>query len=486
VPDAAPLRAALLAADYTTAGVDALLGPVAHAALGRGDLLPATRATAGGDPLSTLVRLFLLGAAVPLAAASAAIPLAEATALQLVERFGDEVRARLDVRPYGADEATWWVVSDLGADVRPGPLPHDHVLGVGGASTTLAQSAVRPVVARAVDVGTGSGVQALHLSTHAATVVATDRNPRALRLAALTAALNERTWDLRLGSLYDPVRGDEPYDLVVSNPPFVVGPPRDDVAYRDSGLAGDDVTAALLRGAADVVADDGWVSLLGNWLHVAGGPDWRERVTSWVPAGFDAWVVQREVQDPAEYVALWRRDAAQDRDGTPADAWLDWFAAAGVEAVGFGLVTLHRSGAATPVVVAEEARQPVTQPLGPHVTSWFDRQDWLRAHPDLLSAHLSRAADLHLGQDAVAGANGWEVVTQVLRLDSGFRWQGEVDQLTVELVAGCDGRTPLRDVLALLAAAHGYREDELSTGALPAVRHLIERGLLLPRPHLGT
>ena len=47
---------------------------------------------------------------------------------------------------------------------RPGrPLREDHVLGIGGASTTLASWTPRPHVDRALDLGTGCGVQALHL-----------------------------------------------------------------------------------------------------------------------------------------------------------------------------------------------------------------------------------------------------------------------------------------------------------------------------------
>ena len=43
--------------------------------------------------------------------------------------------------------------------------------------------------------------------------------------------------DLRHGDLLEPVRG-ETFDLVVSNPPFVIGAPADGTrhTYRDSGL----------------------------------------------------------------------------------------------------------------------------------------------------------------------------------------------------------------------------------------------------------
>ena len=109
----------------------------------------------------------------------------------LLHRADSTVRALIDVRPYGADDGPWWVASDLGTglDGVDVPLREDHVLGVGGASTTLAQLTVRPSVGRALDVGTGCGVQSLHLSTHVDEVVATDLSQRALGYAAVNAAL---------------------------------------------------------------------------------------------------------------------------------------------------------------------------------------------------------------------------------------------------------------------------------------------------------
>ncbi|MDQ1664608.1 MAG: hypothetical protein QOH75_639, partial [Actinomycetota bacterium] len=185
------LREAFARADYTADGVQALLGPVAQEALGRGETVPARRATSGGTALETLVRLFPLQLAVPATAAAAALPLRDLLAGGLVTRDGDEVRAAVDVRPYAeADdrETSWWVVSDLGTglDGVTAPLPADHVVGLGGASTTLAQLTVRRPVARTLDLGTGSGVQALHATRHSGRVVATDVSARALAMAALT------------------------------------------------------------------------------------------------------------------------------------------------------------------------------------------------------------------------------------------------------------------------------------------------------------
>ena len=84
----------------------------------------------------------------------------------------------------------FWVVSDLtpGLDGGPQRVGADHVLGISPASTSLAQLTLREPVGAALDLGTGCGVQALHLAAHSGTVVATDVNERALRLTRFNAA----------------------------------------------------------------------------------------------------------------------------------------------------------------------------------------------------------------------------------------------------------------------------------------------------------
>ncbi len=151
------------------------------------------------------------------------------------------------------------------------------------------------------------------------------------------------------------------FDLVVSNPPFVVGPGTATHAYRDSGRAGDGVCAELAAAAPQLLGEGGTMQYLANWLHVA-GEDWTERVCGWVAGtGLSAWVIQREVSDPVSYVRLWLSDAAERTDPVRMAAWLDWFDSHKVEAVGFGLVTLRRSGHAEPVVRVEDLRQAVDQ-----------------------------------------------------------------------------------------------------------------------------
>ena len=89
--------------------------------------------------------------------------------------------------------------------------------------------------ARVLDLGTGSGLGALAVAPRAEHVIATDINPEAVRCARINALLNhlDHKIELRLGDLFEPVR-DERFDLILFNPPYYHGEPRDlsDHAWR--------------------------------------------------------------------------------------------------------------------------------------------------------------------------------------------------------------------------------------------------------------
>ncbi|WP_436970607.1 DUF7782 domain-containing protein [Micromonospora avicenniae] len=476
------LRTALTRARFTSNGIADRLGPQATGGVARNDFRAALKATEDRDPLATLIRVFICDQTEPeavVAAALAPLDIAEAVDGGLLERHGDGLRAGVDLEPYG-DE--WWVLADVPASARPGrPLHSEHVLGIGGATQTLIGATIRRPVDTALDLGTGSGVQALHLSTHARSVTATDVSPRALRFAATTAALNGQDWELLRGDMVAPVSGRR-FDLVVSNPPFVVGPGTTTHVYRDSGRVGDAIGSELAAAAPNLLTEGGTMQYLANWVHVA-GEQWDERVAGWFAGtGLDAWVIQREVADPMAYVNLWLTDVGEAPDPQRMAAWLDWFDAHKVEAIGFGVISLRRGGHADPVLRVEDLRQRVEPPMGDRVATWFDRQDFLRVRDtEALLAERYRAAEgLQLRQEATMGDEGWAVDRQVLAMPRGLRWTEEVDPLVLALVGGADGRLPLRDQLALLAVAHDVAPDELAEAAGPIVAHLVERGIIEP------
>lgn len=462
--DAPRVRDALDAAGWSAAALDDLLGATARTHLDRDELAPVLRRTRDGSPLSTLARLFIAGVPVE-APEKAGVPAswlnADGTAkvrLQPVVHGGVEVLA-----PHDAGRAA--------TGVHP-----DQVLGVGAASLTLAAATPRRNVGRTLDLGTGCGIQALLAEDHSASVVATDRNPRAVAFTRLAAALNGVDLDAREGSLLEPVAGER-FDLVVSNPPFVVSPGAR-YTYRDSGLAGDEVCRRLVSDLPSVLAPDGVAVLLVNWLHVA-GEDGDQRVKDWFGGtGCDGWVVQRELAAPEDYVTAWLRDTDEgERFDALYDEWLDWFEQRRVEAIAFGVLAMRRTDRA-PSVVLDDVTQPVAATWGQEVLDHFARRDALAT--DLLDVTWRLRDDVRLHQVASRDDDGWVIDSQLLQQSEGLRWSGGTDEHGAALLAACDGTMPLRTLFSLLAAAVGIDEAEAVEQGLPVVRRLVEQGFLVP------
>lgn len=456
-------QASLLRADLAQSGwgvesVEALLGPVAAAALQRELRAPALRvvrralaagagatrasaATASSDrpspatgaasassaanapqdgdvagyKVAVLTALFMLGEPVGAAALETALPrtgVAGALAIGLVvptqSASGEQLYApAVDLRPHEAEDAhgsvRWWVASDLGELVTGQALAPDHVLGIGRAGLTLAALTPRKPVETALDLGVGCGIQTLYLLRHVRQVVATDISARALEFTAFNVALagvDSARVQLRQGNLLEPVAGQR-FDLIVSNPPFVITPP----SVRQAGLplmeyrdAGGPILPALVRGLEDHLNPDGVAVMLGNWEHRE-GTSWRTSVNQWIGKSLDAWIIQREVQDPVEYAAMWLRDGGltPERSGVAFEnalaAWQEDFDSRQVSGVGMGYLVFHAPVAAPGAVVEpwrvlEEVPTSGQGALGEHVAQVIAAHEALRGLDDAQVAAL--------------------------------------------------------------------------------------------------
>ncbi len=539
-PRLTPATAAALAADlaalpYTTAAVEELLGPVAAAALDREHAEPARRVVAwvlasaphdDGDPgsgarraLAAIVSVWMLGDAADAADVAAALPAlgpdGACEAGLVVEEGGGTVRGTVDLSPYEADEpGRMWVASDQTALQRRGPLPEDHVLGIGRASLTLAGATQRRPVARALDVGVGCGIQTLHLLAHAEHVTATDLSERALEFTRFNLLLNadvlgldrERLEDrvrLVAGDMLEPVAGER-FDLVVSNPPFVITPRTDPDApvltYRDGGREGDRIVAELIAALPEHLSPGGTAQLLANWEIPAGAADgtgpapWDARPRSWVAPGMQAWIVQRDSQDPAGYAETWLQDSSLELDPHRYEAayrgYLEDFAARGVAGVGFGHVWLRRpvdGGAQGRAwTVAEELTQPVDEALGAAWAAAVARRDRLAAGaPDgagdpalaaLRGLHLRVAEDVTEERHGRFGAEHPEVILG--RQGAGFRRTARLDTATAGVLSASDGELSVGQLVGAVVALLEL-DDAGRAGLLAAIRELYEDGFLV-------
>ena len=484
-------QASLLRADLAQSGwgvesVEALLGPVAAAALQRELRAPALRVVrralaAGAGAASTssdrpspatgaastssaanapqgsdvagykvavLTALFMLGEPVGADALETALPrtgVAGALAIGLVvptqSASGEQRYApAVDLRPHEAEDAhgsvRWWVASDLGELVTGQALAPDHVLGIGRAGLTLAALTPRKPVETALDLGVGCGIQTLYLLRHVRQVVATDISTRALEFTAFNVALagvDSARVQLRQGNLLEPVAGQR-FDLIVSNPPFVITPP----SVRQAGLplmeyrdAGGPILPALVRGLEDHLNPDGVAVMLGNWEHRE-GTSWRTSVNQWIGKSLDAWIIQREVQDPVEYAAMWLRDGGltPERSGVAFEnalaAWQEDFDSRQVSGVGMGYLVFHApSVAATsgPGGTALERQTAPEEPAndaaapGAVVEPWRVLEEVPTSGQGALGEHVAQVIAAH---EALRGLDDAQVAALKLRTASGL------------------------------------------------------------------
>lgn len=463
-------QASLLRADLAQSGwgvesVEALLGPVAAAALQRELRAPALRvvrralAAGAGDvagyKVAVLTALFMLGEPVGAAALETALPrtgVAGALAIGLVvptqSASGEQRYApAVDLRPHEAEDAhgsvRWWVASDLGELVTGQALAPDHVLGIGRAGLTLAALTPRKPVETALDLGVGCGIQTLYLLRHVRQVVATDISTRALEFTAFNVALagvDSARVQLRQGNLLEPVAGQR-FDLIVSNPPFVITPP----SVRQAGLplmeyrdAGGPILPALVRGLEDHLNPDGVAVMLGNWEHRE-GTSWRTSVNQWIGKSLDAWIIQREVQDPVEYAAMWLRDGGltPERSGVAFEnalaAWQEDFDSRQVSGVGMGYLVFHAPGSvgdasAAPGAASEGQASPeepasaapgaaATSTPGAVVEPWRVLEEVPTSGQGALGEHVAQVIAAH---EALRGLDDAQVAALKLRTASGL------------------------------------------------------------------
>nr|WP_245325239.1 class I SAM-dependent methyltransferase [Microbacterium amylolyticum] len=492
------LSSDLNAADFRSAPLRAAWGVEADDAIARSLRTPALRRLGERtDPQAVLARLLIFGVAQASDAVAAALPslgVSGLISLGLARLDADDVVpcATVRPRPFHDDRGPgeWWIAADLDElALGGGALAEDHVLGVGGASLTLAGLQLPTAAGRVLDLGTGCGIQALRAGRYAESVVATDISERALAFTRLNALLNGTTAiDVRHGSLFEPVSGEQ-FDRIVSNPPFVITPRASGVPeyeYRDGGLVGDALVQAVVAGAGAHLTPGGTAQFLGNW-ETKDGVSGLDRFRRWVeesPVALDAWVVERESLSPTAYAEMWIRDGGTVPGSAKHDAllgaWLDDFAARGVTEIGFGYVLLRRAQAEPTLARYERLSQPIPAEngLGAHLALALAAHDAHTALTDdqLRAVTLRTAPDVTEARHYTPGAEDPTVIE--LRQGGGFGRSLQTDPAVAGLVGASDGDLTVGQILEALAEILDVDHDALQDATLPAVRSLITDGFL--------
>ena len=479
----AQLRSALWSAGFQTAKVSEVLGADReHLQPDPAQSILLTRQLPPREPLSALIRLFILG--LPVARDDAAKSLApltldQAQELGVVHETDNQVRGAIRITPYGDFLFACSRVPDLEA------VDRDHVMGVTRSSINLANLTIRRPVEVTLDLGCGCGFQSMFAARHSGKVIATDINPLAIQFTEFNTRLNAvDNVECRQGSYLDPV-ANESFDLVVSNPPFVISPDSN-LLFRDSGMSGDALSQKVVTEVCEVLREAGTATVLVSWGRKE-NDEWDAKPRRWLQgSGCDAWILHQATQPALLHAASWHQPlAAHDLKGYDDGVarWTEYIAALGYDSIAYGAVILRRRQGNN-WLRSEELPETSTDPASEQLVRMTEAQDLLAGLADkrsLLDERLALVAGHRLDQSLVCVSGSYSVERAVLRLTEGLTFRADVDPFTAYLVTRLDGTRTLGLAIAEAATAipmAGMDTDDVEAAALRAVRRMFELGFV--------
>ncbi|MGH3081460.1 MAG: methyltransferase [Gaiellaceae bacterium] len=465
----------LRSADYSAPGIQHALGTEGELLAARRDLpVQLRRLETVSEPLATLVRLLILEVTLDGAEVDQALaPLGMQPLLDLgvLEEDRSDVRGAIRIIPH--DQLL--VASDR---ARP-ETGANHVAGVHRPSASLAHLTIRRPVERALDVGTGNGVQALLLSEHAKHVVATDVNERALEFAAFNAALNgTENVEFRHGSFFEPVAGER-FGLVVSNPPYVITPDRE-FLFRDGGLEGDEVSERVTKELPATMDEGAYATMTASWIQSGDDPVARPR--GWLEGSdCDVWIIHTSTDDPLTTAAAWNRDFPVEKLDERLERWLAYYGERRIDAVSYGAFVLRRRMNGDNWIRSCAVPRSGINRAGPHLERLFAAQDLLQTKgDDLLAERFRLHDDVRLEHSARPTDDGWSLAGAELVLTDGLPFRAGLDEATSAIVRRLSPTGPLGAILADAAAELGIDAGRFQPAGVEFVKQLLELGYVVP------
>ncbi len=447
----------------------------------RQDVEVISRRVKTDSPYNILFRLFWLGRAVSESLLRKILPglnVEELEGIGLLVRRDGMIRSTAKLGPYNE----LLMASDFGPEINP-DLSADHVLGVSAASMTLANMTVHRKVKTALDLGTGAGIQAFLAVSHADHVFGTDTNSRALNFARFNAILNEiDNVEWRQGNLYEPV-AEQKFELIVSNPPFVISP-ESRFIFRDTNLPGDDISEQVLCGAGERLTEGGFACILFNWYHDETDLDSRPR--SWISkTGCDGWLICFKTTDPLTYAADWLRTSVGQNSpeyGRNLDEWMAYYERMGIGRISAGGIIMRRRSQQPNWFRAHEiGKGRYTGSCGDQIERIFAAEDLLQSLGDdrqLLEQRLLFDEHHRLEHQLAVRDGCWAVNSEHLYASEGIPFAGNMDMYIANLLAGCDGRRTLRELIEAVADRMQTNQETAGPACLAAVRKLMQAGFL--------
>jgi hypothetical protein len=422
---------------------------------------------------NVLIRLFLLGVPVDKATAKEFIPssvLKFCDQVGLLETTGDIVNGSIVIVPVEdllfASDAFRMLGTERASEFVLPASTHS--------ANFLRLLTMRDAVETSLDLGCGCGIHALFAARHSTTVVATDISPSAIWYTRFNAMLNDiDNIECLEGSLFEPVV-ELKFDLIVTNPPFVISP-SESFVYRDNKMELDSFCRALLGEAPSYLTRGGHLQMLCEWVEIT-GQSWQERITGWI-RNCDAWILHTPPLSPASYVQQRSSDISGDAvdTGSP-DTWLAYFKERDVHAVHPGMFTLRRRDGQNWLHIQNLTADVVSE-AGGVIADGIAAVDFLEACDDesLLLATLGLADGV--GAERLE-ADG-ETTGVYLKLNNALAVDAEIDGAVAAFLNFFSGEQSVQQCIDQFGAKTDADMGALTSDLLAIIRMFVSRGFLI-------
>lgn len=362
-------------------------------------------------------------------------------------------------------------------DFKEQNLSKNHVIGVTPASHSLVRLTIRRPSRYTLDLGSGSGVQALMAAGHSDKVIATDINQRAVNIAEFNASLNGfGNMENAVGDLFEPVAGKS-FDLIVSCPPFVISPDNH-FYYLDSGGAGDSMLERIVRESAGHLNEGGYCQLMCEVVQYS-GQEWPQRLLGWLDGiGCDAWMLHRITMSPSEYARVWVTDRSESPEVLMQE-WLAYYREHNIESITSGLLTIRKRSDAVNWFRVDQLPAGIGD-CGVSIDKGFRARDFLGKRRDtnsFLSARLRLADDARLNGPEnnyqTAAATGEFALVTV----AGFSFSDPVDRFMAMFLNNCEKYTTVGE--AITATERACKEKISRDKFVSVLGGLVLKGYLV-------
>lgn len=332
------LRDSLVESGYCEGGIrDRLALPAASALPPVGHAPSLVRLALGAqDTLGALTRLLLLGRSMDVDdVVQLATPLIDMlTSIGLAQCAGGSLRPLVRLTPFHELLVAGDLHNEDSSEVASDAVENPH-----GPTEVLARLIPRAAVHRSLDIGTGSGTHALQLASHSHDVLGVDISPRAVAFARFNAALNGiANARFQVADVVSGLDNEEPFDLIVSNPPYLVSPEKS-VVYRDGQHGSAHVGTRVLTEAPALLAPDGLLVCLTSWGATDPHDPAREIKNLARQAGCNGLVLVYALRTQVDDAIRWnvhRGDADQIQQ--TATRWLDYYGQHAIGDLAYGIV----------------------------------------------------------------------------------------------------------------------------------------------------